>query len=100
MGTLAAVGFALAGLLLLAVSVTLYSRESMAAVPFYDAADAENPVALARVVAVSLAAFGVFTLAFATLETLDATTETVVAAYTVAVMAVAVLTAGVTRTYE
>jgi hypothetical protein len=42
----------------------------------------------------------VLTLAFAALEALDETTEAVVAAYAVAVMAVAIVTAGLTRTYE
>lgn len=100
MGVLAAVGYALAALVLLASGATLFSRESMAAVPLYDAADAADPVALARVVAVSLTTFGVLTMAFAAFELLDATTETVVASYAVAVLAVAVVAAGVTRTFE
>lgn len=100
MGTLAAVGFALAAVLLLAGAAGLRSRGSMDAIPLYDVEDTTDPVALARVVALSLGTFGVLTLAFAALEALDETTETVVAAYAVGVMAVAIVTAGFTRTYE
>lgn len=100
MGTLAAVGYALTAFLLLAAGAGLLSRGSMDIVPLYDAERATDPFALARVVALSLAAFGVLTLAFAVLEALDETTETVVAAYAVGVMAVAVITAGFTRKYE
>lgn len=100
MGTLAAVGFALAALLLLAAGAGLRSRGSMGDVPFYDAGDATDPAALARIVAASLVAFGALTLAFAAFEAVDGATETVVAAYAVAVMAIAIVTAGVTRKYE
>lgn len=100
MGTLAAAGFSLAALLLFAAGAGLLSRGSMNDVPLYDAGGATDPVALARVVALSLVVFGVLTLAFAVFEAVDGTTETVVAAYAVAVMAVAVVTAGFTRAYE
>lgn len=100
MGTIAAAGYALVGVLLLAAGGVLYARESMAAVPFYDATRATDPVALSRLLAHSLVAFGALTLGFAALTLLDRTGEIVVAGYAVGVMAVAVVTAGVTRQYE
>lgn len=100
MGIVVAAAYALVGLALLLAGVALRSQESMDDVPFYDQASATNPVALARVIGLSLVAFGVSTLAFAAVEAVDRTGVVVVAGYGVLVLSIALVTATRTRTYE
>lgn len=100
MGIVAAAVYGTIGVALLAGGRVLYAAESMESVPLYDPETATNPAALARVLALSLAAFGLATVAFAAFEALDRTTGVVVSAYAVVVLCIALLTAVRTRKYE
>lgn len=80
---------------------TLYSAGSMDAVPLYDEAAASDPGALAVVFALSLAAFGVATLAFAGFRaTARGSVVVVVSGYGVVVLCIALATAWRARAYE
>lgn len=100
MGIVVAAVYAALAVLLIAGGVALVAQQSMAGVPMYDPETATDPTALARVLGLSLVAFGVATLAFAAVEAVDRTTVVTVAAYGVAVLGIAVLTAARTRKYE
>lgn len=100
MGVAAAALYGLLGVLLVGGGQTLYAAESMEDVPLYDAAAATNPPALARVLGVSLATFGVATLALAAAEALEKATVVVVSGYLVLVVSTALLTALQARNYE
>ncbi|MFB6269225.1 MAG: hypothetical protein ABEH83_04725 [Halobacterium sp.] len=100
MGIVAAAAYAAIAVALVAAGVALYSRGSMDAVPLFDPEAATDPVALARTIGVSLAAFGLVTLAFAAFEAVDETGVVVVAGYGVVVLVIALVTATRTRKYE
>lgn len=100
MGLVAAAAYAAIGAALIGSGAALWTRESMDDVPLYDAASATNPAALARVLGLSLVAFGVSTLVFAGFEVVDRTSVVVVSAYGVVVLSVGVVAATRTREYE
>lgn len=100
MGIVVAAAYAVIGFGLLAAGRSLLAAESMNGVPLYDPETASNPAALARVLALSLAAFAVATIAFAAFEAVDRTTTPVVAGYTTVVLTVALLAATRARKYE
>lgn len=78
----------------------LYSAGSVDALPLYDADAATDPDALAVVLALSLTAFGVATLAFAGIQATGQNSVVVVATYGVVVLCIALGTAWRTRAYE
>ena len=78
----------------------LYSAGSVDALPLYDAEAASDPAALAIVLALSLTAFGVATLAFAGVQATGRNSVVVVATYGVVVLSIALATAWRTRAYE
>lgn len=100
MGVVAGALYGALGVALVAAGLWLRDREAMGSVPLYDADAAADPAALARVLGLSLAAFGLLTLAFGALETFDWTSSAVVGAYAVAVAGVAFATARESRQYE
>lgn len=78
----------------------LYDAGSVDALPLYDAETATDPAALAAVLALSLTALGVATLAFAGVQAAGRNSVVVVATYGVVVLCVALATAWRTRAYE
>ncbi|CAM2827736.1 hypothetical protein [Halobacterium salinarum] len=100
MGVVAALPYGLLTGGLLAASWGLLRAGSMTVVPLYDADAASDPAALSTVVAVSLAAFAVATLAFTVLRAVGRDSVVVVAGYGVAVLSVALTTAWRARAYE
>jgi hypothetical protein len=100
MGIAAAAAYGTLAVTLLAGGRSLYAAESMDPVPLYDPGAAADPPALARVLALSLAAFATATLGFAAFEAFDRTTGVVVAGYAVVVLCIALLAAIRTRKYE
>lgn len=100
MGMVVAAVYAALAVVLIAGGVALFAQQSMADVPLYDPETATDPSALARVLGLSLVAFGAATLAFAAVEAVDRTTVVTVAVYGFAVLGIAVLTAARTRKYE
>jgi len=78
----------------------LYSARSVEPLPLYDAETATDPAALAGVLARSLTAFGVATLAFAAVRATSRGSVVVVATYGVVVLCIALATAWRTRAYE
>jgi hypothetical protein len=100
MGIVVAVVYTAIALALVAGGASLYSRASMDVVPLYDPDAATNPAALARVLGLSMLAFGVATLVFSALEAVDRTGVVVVATYGVAVLTIALVAATQTRKYE
>jgi len=85
---------------LLAGGWALYDAGSVEVLPLYDAEAATDPAALAVVLALSLVAFGVATLAFATVQAAGRNSVVVVAAYGVVVLCIALATAWRSRAYE
>jgi len=100
MELVAAAPYLALGTALLAGGWALYSARSVDALPLYDAEEATDPAALAVVLALSLAAFGVATLAFAAVQAADRNSVVVVATYGVVVLCIALATAWRTRAYE
>lgn len=100
MDVVAALPYAALAAALLAGGWALYRAGSMAAVPLYDAETASDPAALSVVLAVSLGALGVVTLAFAGLHAAGRSSVVVVAGYGVVVLCIALGTAWRTRAYE
>jgi|GEM_PF-1449631 len=78
----------------------LYSAGSVEVLPLYDADAATDPAALSVVLALSLTAFGVATLAFAGLQAAGRNSVVAVATYGVVVLCIALATAWRTRAYE
>lgn len=100
MGIVVAAVYAVLAVVLIAGGVALVAQQSMEGVPLYDPETATNPSALARVLGLSLVAFGAVTLTFASVEAIDRTNVVAVAVYGFAVLGIAVLTAARTRKYE
>lgn len=100
MDYVAAAPYGLLGVLLAVSGGLLYAAESMDGVPLYEAGSAADPAALARVLGVSLVAFGIATLAFAALRAVNQDDVVVVASYAVVVLCTALLTAWRAQPYE
>lgn len=100
MALVAAAPYAALAAALFAGGWALYSAGSMDAVPLYDAEAAADPAALTGVIALSLAAFGVATLAFAGFQVADRNSVVVVSGYGVVVLCIALVTAWRARAYE
>jgi hypothetical protein len=100
MDFVAAAPYGLLGVLLAVSGGLLYAAESMDGVPLYETGSAADPAALARVLGVSLVAFGASTLVFAGLRAVNRTDVVVVASYAVVVLCTALLTAWRARPYE
>ncbi|MCG1002677.1 MULTISPECIES: hypothetical protein [Halobacterium] len=100
MGLVAGVLYGALGVALVAAGLALRRRESMDDIPLYDPEAADDPVALARLLGLALAVFGLLTLAFGVAETFDRTTGVVVVSYALVVLLVALVTAVRSRQYE
>ncbi len=100
MGLVAGALYGALGVVLVAAGLALRRRESMDGVPLYDPEAAEDPVALARLLGLALAVFGLVTLAFGVAETFDRATGVVVGGYVLVVLFVALVTAVRSRRYE
>ncbi|MCD2199264.1 hypothetical protein LPA44_05035 [Halobacterium sp. KA-4] len=100
MGLVAGAIYGALGVVLVGAGLVLRRQESMDDVPLYDPDAAEDPAALARLLGLSLAVFGLVTLAFGVAETFDRATGVVVGGYALVVLFVALVTAVRSRRYE
>ena len=100
MELVAAAPYAALAATLFAGGWALYRAGSVDVLPLFDAEAANDPAALAVVLALSLTAFGLATLAFAGVQATGRNSVVVVATYGVVVLTIAIATAWRTRAYE